>query len=353
MFRWIEIREIKDTTYTLTKLKVDTEYVFRSTAVNEVGPSPPSPLSSPIRLKAQITKEKPSIQEPLHDVNVEPNKPFTLSCIFGGVPEPQVTWQHNQQVISSSSKSLHYEKRVAKYIIEKSSIECEGEYTCTAENEMGRVETTCRVRLCQKPSIEIDDKYLRQKVSSENDLCISAKILGYPPPKIRVYKENSLIEESERISIETTRSLDYSSTVLKIRRLNRRDSARYKIVAENEFGTDSIECHITVIDKPSPPETLDIKEQLKDTVILQWTPPIDDGGMDISKYILEKCDLQQNVWMKVSDLDKDIHSYTIQKLSLNSHYLFRVMAVNAVGESEPTESATVKISKKFGKLKGD
>ena len=35
-YRWTEIRKIKDTTFTLSKLIIDTDYVFRSIAVNEV-----------------------------------------------------------------------------------------------------------------------------------------------------------------------------------------------------------------------------------------------------------------------------------------------------------------------------
>lgn len=109
-----------------------------------------------------------------------------------------------------------------------------------------------------------------------------------------------------------------------------------------------MECTVQVIDKPSRPQSLEVKDIKKDSIMLEWTPPIDDGGLDISKYTLEKCDLQNNVWMKVSDFDKEINSYAIQKLSMNAQYMFRVVAINPIGESEPTESETVTITKKFG-----
>jgi hypothetical protein len=34
-------------------------------------------------------------------------------------------------------------------------------------------------------------------------------------------------------------------------------------------------------------------------VTIEWKPPADDGGLEISKYSVEKCDVQKMVWMKV------------------------------------------------------
>jgi len=130
--------------------------VFRSTAVNEVGPSPPSPISPPIRLVPKVETEAPSVREPLQDIVSELNKEVTLSCVFGGIPEPNVTWKKNGKVFESTS--IRYENRVAKYIIEKTTIETEATYTCVATNEKGSVETSCRLKLQQKPNIEIEDK---------------------------------------------------------------------------------------------------------------------------------------------------------------------------------------------------
>lgn len=348
-YRWTEIRSIKDTTYTLSKLVIDTEYVFRSIAVNEVGPSPPSPLSPPIRLVAEVKKEKPTVQEPLQDIIIEHNKDITLSCVFGGVPEPKVLWKKNGSVIET--KTMRYENRVAKYVIEKTTIEDEAVYTCIAENEVGSVETSCRVTLLEKPSFEIEEKYLSQKLRSGSDMTIPALVKAYPRPKITWLKETTELKTTKRQIIEITEvNMTKTKTTINIQKLTRQDSGRYKIVAENTAGSSSVECIIKVIDKPSRPQSLEIKDIKKDSIKLEWTPPTDDGGLEINKYIIEKCEVQNNVWMKVADLDKDIHSYAVQKLSMNSQYMFRVVAMNPVGESEPTESEPVALTKKFGKM---
>lgn len=37
----------------------------------------------------------------------------------------------------------------------------------------------------------------------------------------------------------------------------------------------------------------------KESVVLEWKPPIDDGGLELSKYSVEKCDVEKMIWMKV------------------------------------------------------
>lgn len=107
------------------------------------------------------------------------------------------------------------------------------------------------------------------------------------------------------------------------------------------------------VDKPDRPEAIAVKEFKKDSVIVEWKPPVDDGGLEITKYSLEKCDPEKNVWIKVAELEKTIDSYCVQKLIANAQYIFRVMALNAIGVSEPIESEPITIKVKIGKLLGD
>lgn len=109
--------------------------------------------------------------------------------------------------------------------------------------------------------------------------------------------------------------------------------------------------YICISDKPEKPTTLDIADIQKDSVVLAWTPPIDDGGLEITKYLIEKCDPLNQVWIKVAEVEKSISSYCVQKLANNNQYMFRVIAENPIGESEPIESEPVTIKVKYGKSK--
>lgn len=114
------------------------------------------------------------------------------------------------------------------------------------------------------------------------------------------------------------------------------------------FNSIILFCYLDAPSAPSGPMV--VKDLKKDSLTIEWKAPIDDGGLQISKYSIEKCDPQKGVWMKVADVDRDIESYSIQKLLNNAQYLFRVTASNPIGESEPLESEAISIKKAIGKF---
>lgn len=107
---------------------------------------------------------------------------------------------------------------------------------------------------------------------------------------------------------------------------------------------------ISFPDKPGKPQgPIITKEIRRDRITIEWKAPIDDGGLDIEKYTIEKCETAKMNWIKVADVDKDIESFCIQKLQLEVEYMFRVIAKNIVGASEPLESESVKTRMSYGK----
>jgi hypothetical protein len=66
--------------------------MFRVTAVNEVGQSPASQSTRYIKITEPVNAEPPVIQQPLEDTVSGLGVPVTLSCVIGGVPEPEIKW---------------------------------------------------------------------------------------------------------------------------------------------------------------------------------------------------------------------------------------------------------------------
>lgn len=52
----------------------------------------------------------------------------------------------------------------------------------------------------------------------------------------------------------------------------------------------------------------------------------------------------------MAEVEKDIASFCVQKLIPNAQYVFRIMALNSIGVSEPIESEPITIKVKIGKL---
>lgn len=342
---WTQIKQITNTTYLVTKLKTNSEYIFRTIAVNKVGESPPSPTSSHIKISAPLTKEAPVIQEPLTDISIGSNQKVTISCIIGGSPAPEIQWFKNGKTFTS--RTMVYENRVAKYTVDETNETTEATYKCVATNEIGSAETSCTISVQDKPSIQIDENLLSQKLRKSANWKINGQISGLPRPEVTWFRNGIRIDSTKKFAIQYDASTNIST--IEIDSLERADSGKYTIEAKNKAGIVSVELTLNVIDKPDKPETIAVKEIKKDSVIIEWKPPVDDGGLEISKYSIEKCDPENMVWIKVAEVERQIDSYCIQKLIANAQYIFRVMALNSIGISEPNESEPVTIKVKLGK----
>ncbi len=127
---------------------------------------------------------------------------------------------------------------------------------------------------------------------------------------------------------------------------------------KNDSGEDECDIDVIVLDKPGVPEgPLEATETTKDTVSLQWKPPKDNGGGDITGmrewyekelsgkwrfclgYIIEKCPENSDRWEKVSGVFTQPKG-TVKDLETNKKYKFRVKAENIYGVSEPLETTS-------------
>lgn len=359
--KYNENYNITESTHRITNLQRNKEYMFRVTAVNEIGPSQPSQETQYIKITAPVKAEAPNIQEPLKSVITGMNQPVTLSCVISGIPAPEIQWFKDGKVFRS--ENITYENCVSKYVVNKSTETTAGSYSCHAKNDAGYAETTCEVKIQDPPKIEYDETLITQKLRVTNQWKIEVKISGYPKPSAQWTKNGKSLASTKHCTIQTGDTL----CTITISSLTKSDSGTYTFTAQNEAGSKSVDFTVRVIDafecrsktgspteelidKPSKPEgPMVVKDIRRESVVIEWKPPADDGGLELSKYSVEKCDVEKMVWMKVADVEKDVSSYCVQQLKEDAEYMFRVIAENPVGSSEALESDTVTIRSKFDK----
>lgn len=100
-------------------------------------------------------------------------------------------------------------------------------------------------------------------------------------------------------------------------------------------------------DRPQGPIRLDAL--LKNSVIISWKPPTDDGGCLVTNYIVEKReDKEGAAWQLVSSSINGT-SCRVPSLIDRAGYFFRVYAQNRYGNSEPLElSSPILIKSQLG-----
>ncbi|XP_023182076.1 titin-like isoform X1 [Xiphophorus maculatus] len=200
----------------------------------------------------------------------------------------------------------------------------------------GSVVTTEKV---EAPEIELDNA-LRKIVNVRacSTLRLFVTLRGRPEPDVRWTKEDGTLDE--RAQIEVTNSY----TVLMIENVTRNDSGKYVLTAENCSGSKSAFINVRVLDSPSAPTNLEVKDVKRDSVSISWEPPLIDGGTKISHYIVEKREEARKAFTSVCS-NCVRNSYKIDNLHQGSFYYFRVIAVNEFGTGQPAETAeAVKVS---------
>ena len=95
-----------------------------------------------------------------------------------------------------------------------------------------------------------------------------------------------------------------------------------------------------ISDKPTPPESCTVTDVYYDNCIVHWTPPTDDGGTEITKYVVEALDVTAggDHWHPVATADSGgARDIKVEALRHRHKYRFRTRAVNKLGPSDACE----------------
>lgn len=114
------------------------------------------------------------------------------------------------------------------------------------------------------------------------------------------------------------------------------------------FKLELLFCYIGLPGKPGTPTFTDIKDT---TIVVHWTAPEDDGGAEITNYIIHSRQENQTQWVQATKDKISKTEHKLVKLTKDSVLEFKVAAENKVGTgpfSDP--SAPVRIKETIGVL---
>ena len=74
---------------------------------------------------------------------------------------------------------------------------------------------------------------------------------------------------------------------------------------------------------------------------VDWTPPQDQGGTNITGYFLERKKVTSDRWVRLNMKLTEYHNYLARRMVEGNQYQIRVTAVNDCGVGEPSAMSEV------------
>uniref|UniRef100_A0A8C3KNF6 Titin n=1 Tax=Calidris pygmaea TaxID=425635 RepID=A0A8C3KNF6_9CHAR len=343
--RWMKasFTNIIETQFTVTGLTEDQRYEFRVIAKNAAGAiSKPSDSTGPITARDEVELPRISMDPKYKDtIVVNAGETFRLEADVHGKPLPTIKWYKGDKELEETAryeiKNTDFSALII-FTVTKLKENQEYNFRICAINSEGVGEpatvpgTVIAADKVEPPEIELDAD-LRKVVTvrASGTLRLFVTIKGRPEPEVKWEKAEGTI--SERAQIEVTSSY----TMLVIDNVNRFDSGRYNLTLENNSGKKSAFVNVRVLDTPSAPINLTVREVKKDFVTLAWEPPLIDGGAKITNYVVEKRESTRKAYATITN-NCTKNSFKITQLQEGCSYYFRVLAVNEYGVGLPAET---------------
>ena len=330
--------------YKCMRLAENKEYEFRIWAENDCGRSKEPLVGKRVVCKNQFTV--PGCPSNVAPDDITRN---SISLVWnapkhdGGRPITEYVVEKQASDSSKWVKASRSNTLTTKCVVDKL---IEGEsyrFRVYAVNEAGPGEPcqapkTYRIKpMRAKPTIEMSGRLNNVVLKVGERIHLNVVYEGSPLPTVEWRKGGETVVKSHRMDI-----LDQEyRTRLTIDEAVRSDSGVYELILSNEFGQETYRANVTVMDKPSQPEgPLEVSEITSDSVVLNWKSPQDNGGSELTGYIVERKDMDKQIWAKAGTVVSK-PTFQATKLIENHKYMFRVLAENSCGLSEPLEGEPI------------
>ncbi|XP_054975134.1 neuronal cell adhesion molecule isoform X23 [Sorex araneus] len=264
------------------------------------------------------------------------NRPALLDCAFFGSPLPTIEWFKGTKgsALHEDMYILHANGTLEIPVAQKDST---GTYTCVARNKLGMAKNEVHLEIKDPTRIIKQPEYAVVQRGSMVSFECKVKHDHTLIPTVTWLKDSSELPNDGRFTVD--------KDLLVIADVSDDDSGTYMCVANTSLDMVSASAVLSVVDVPNPPFDLELTDQLDKSVQLSWTPG-DDNNSPITKFIIEYEDAmhEAGVWHHQTEVSGEQTTAQL-KLSPYVNYSFRVMAVNSLGSSLPSEASEQYLTK--------
>uniref|UniRef100_H2YLF8 Titin n=1 Tax=Ciona savignyi TaxID=51511 RepID=H2YLF8_CIOSA len=339
--------EIGGNQYRVRGLREGQEYMFRVAAVNAAGQSEFSAPSDLILASAVVSPPGPPFPSVKDITKSAVSLAWKVPDTDGG---SKIKGYHVEMQEGDSEewiKATKHDQRSCEFVVPDLPQGKKYNFRVMALNAAGQgepgyiAEPVIIQEKQEMPEISLNVS-VKEKivVKAGGVINIPLYVTGRPSPTVSWEKDNKELPEEARIKTTPTTS------ALEVHKGERKDSGLYKVTVQNDGGQRDGKIILAVVNKPTPPRDLDVKEVTHEHVLLTWEAPEDDGGSELLNYVIEKRDISRMMWTTVNSTSLKTE-FRISKLSEGSEYVFRVMAENNQGCSNPAETQGVVVKDRY------
>ncbi|NXS64175.1 MXRA5 protein, partial [Brachypteracias leptosomus] len=175
-----------------------------------------------------------------------------VDCVATGLPNPEISWGlPDGSMINTFMQSDDSGSRTKRYVVFDNGtlyfndvgLREEGDYTCYAENQIGKDEMKVRVKVVAEPATIRNKTHVIINVPYGDVVTVACEAKGEPTPKV-----TWLSPANRPIPALSDKYQVYRDGTLLIQKAQRSDSGNYTCVARNSAGEDRkiVSIHVNV-----------------------------------------------------------------------------------------------------------
>uniref|UniRef100_A0A8C7ZQR8 Neural cell adhesion molecule L1 n=1 Tax=Oryzias sinensis TaxID=183150 RepID=A0A8C7ZQR8_9TELE len=285
-----------------------------------------------------VLSEPPRVLTPVNKkYEVIRNHRAMLDCSFFGSPIPNITWfkDSRSSTLDGDSYGLHDNGTLE---IRISRPRDSGKYTCVARNILGIFENHVFLEVKEPTHFLKQPEY--QVIKRGRSVTFECKVKhdSSLTATMTWLKDDEELPDDDRFVV--------GAESLTITNVVDSDAGMYTCIMNTTLDHVSASAELTVVDttpapavvdeRPDPPTDLELTDQTKRSVVLTWIPG-NEYNSHIKNFLIQYEDSlhHRGHWHNLTHVPGTKTSAHL-KLSPHVHYTFRVLALNDVGWSQPS-----------------
>uniref|UniRef100_A0A8C1ZTN3 Myosin binding protein C, cardiac n=1 Tax=Cyprinus carpio TaxID=7962 RepID=A0A8C1ZTN3_CYPCA len=297
-----------------------------------------------------VQEKQLEVYQSIADLTVKAKDQAVFKCEVSDENVKGIWYKNGVEVKADARTHITHIGRIHKLTIDDVKPEDEGDYTFVPEGYAFNLSAKLNflevkidfVPRQDPPKIHLDCMGRSAEstilVVAGNKLRLDVPITGDPAPIVvwtKGEKVGVLTDSDGHVHVESTKG----HCIFTIEGAERQDEGVYSVIVRNPAGEDTADINVKVVDVPDPPEAPRILSVGEDSCIVQWDPPLFDGGQPVIGYVLERKKKKSYRWMRLNFDPYKETTYEAKRMIEGVAYEMRVYAVNAIGMSRPSAAS--------------